>query len=85
MILMADKGMPVLHLASSLEMARKYNFPTSHEEGFVPEVGEGTALTYRAYNVGITAALFVVYMILTVFLTLPDLKKRFLGQKPEVA
>ena len=85
MILMADKGMPVLHLASSLEMAREYGFPTSHEEGFVPEVGEGTALTYKAYNLGITAAIFVVYLILTVFFTLPDLKNRFLGKRSEEA
>jgi poly-gamma-glutamate system protein len=81
MILMADKGMPVLHLASSLELAREYNFPTSHEEGFVPEVGEGAALTYEAYNVGIAAALLVVYLVLTLFVTLPDLKNRFFGPK----
>lgn len=81
MILMADKGMPVLHLTASLALAREYGFPTSHEEGFVPEVGEGTALTYEAYNVGIAAALLVVYLALTVFLTLPDLKNRFFGSK----
>ena len=78
MILMADKGVPVLHLASTLNIAREYGFPTSHEEGYVPEVGEGTALEYPAYNVAITAALLVIYLVLTVILAMPDFKKRIL-------
>ncbi len=80
MILMADKGIPALHLAGTLNIAREYGFPTSHEEGYVAEVGEGTALEYPAYNVAIAAVLLIVYLALTVFLVMPDFKKRIMNK-----
>lgn len=75
MVRLAKMGVPVIHLGLPQSMARNYGLPIAPD--YLPEVGDGEALGKPGYSLGLTAAFLVFYGILTLVLTMPELRRRF--------
>lgn len=81
MILLAEKGVPVIHLNQIQEIARQHGLPVAPD--YMPEVGEGEIFVHTAYNVWVAAALLVVYLLLTFALIIPETFASFLGRSKQ--
>jgi poly-gamma-glutamate system protein len=75
MVRLAKMGVPVIHLGLPQNMARQYGLAVAPD--YLPEVGDGEALGKPGYNIGLTIAMLVFYVGLTLILTLPELRRRF--------
>ncbi|MBM3316386.1 MAG: poly-gamma-glutamate system protein [Candidatus Eisenbacteria bacterium] len=80
MVRLAKMGVPVIHLGLPQNMARRFGLPVAPD--YLPAVGDGEALGKPGYNIGLTAAMLVFYGILTLILTLPELRRRFVKTSP---
>jgi len=75
-ILMAQKGIPVIHLNQIEDIARRAGLPVAPES--LPEVGEGEIFARTAYNVWVAAGLLALYLLLTFGLIIPGFRHRLL-------
>ncbi len=72
---MAKLGTPVVQLGTPRALAREYELPVA--PSYMPVAGEGHALGRPAYDTRIAIVLLVVYLGLTLALTMPALRERF--------
>ncbi len=73
---MAKLGTPVIQLGNPRDLARAYELPIA--PSYMPVAGEGHALGRPAYDTRIAVVLLIVYLGLTLGLTLPALRDRFM-------
>jgi len=83
MVRFAKAGLPVVHLGAMQAVAREYKLSVAPR--FLPEIGEGEALTRLGYNVTVAVILLVVYVGLILFLTLPELRRVLVRPTPTPA
>ena len=71
-ILMAERGMPILHFFEIDQVAQKYDLPLAPIP--LPTIGEGKLFSESRYSISLTLVLLVIYGIATFCLIRLDMK-----------
>jgi len=71
--LMADKGVPVIHLLEIASLARDYGLPVAPD--YLPEPGEGDIFVRDSYRLDLVAAVFLIYAGLCAAVLAPELRR----------
>jgi len=71
--LMADRGVPVVHILEIAALARDFGLPVAPD--YLAEPGEGEIFVRDAYRLGLTALFFVFYTGLCVILLAPEARR----------
>jgi poly-gamma-glutamate system protein len=80
-LLLAERGVPVLHIRGVLALARKYGLPIAPVP--LPEVGDGEVFISEKLNVTVALLLSALLVLLLIVLVRIDLAHRLLPQKRE--
>ncbi len=75
MVLMADKGVPVIHLLDIVDLAREHGLPIVPDYLAVP--GEGDIFVRDSYRLSLAAVFFVVYAGLCALVLAPEVRRKF--------
>ena len=75
MVLMADKGVPVIHLLEIAELAREYGLPVAPD--YLAGPGEGDIFVRDSYRLPLVAVFFVIYAGLCAVVLAPDVRRKF--------
>ncbi len=73
LILMAEKGVPVVHLLNIVQLARDHGLPVSPD--FFPSPGEGDIFIKEMYRLPLAAVLFVLYCSGCILILAPELRR----------
>jgi len=73
LILMAEKGVPVIHLLNIVDLAREHGLPVSPD--FLPEPGEGDIFVKEMYRLPLAAILLVFYCAVCTLILAPELRR----------
>jgi len=79
MIQFAKRGAPVINLGALQGIARDYGLSIAPKS--MPPVPEGTALGKKGYSLPVSAIVLVLYVLLTLFLTLPTWRRLVMRQE----
>ena len=75
LVLMGDRGVPVIHLLDIVHLARESGLPVTPD--YLPEPGEGDVFVRDSYRLPLAALFFVVYAGLCAIALAPDVRRRF--------
>jgi len=75
MVLMADKGVPVIHLLEIADQARDHGLPVAPD--YLAGPGEGDIFVRDSYRIPLTAVFFVVYAGLCAVVLAPEVRRKF--------
>ncbi len=78
MILMAERGVPVVHLLDLLDLARENGLPVAPIP--LPEVGEGEIFTHTQYHAAGVSLVLCVYVGLVILVLTLALRERVRGR-----
>lgn len=73
LILMAEKGVPVIHLLNIVELARQHGLPTMPD--YLPAPGEGDIFVKEMYRLPLAAGVLVFYCAACVLILAPELRR----------
>ena len=73
LILMAEKGIPVIQLLNMAEIAEEAGLPLTPED--LPVPGEGDVFSKSSYRLGLSFIFFVLYSALCVFVLAPEIRQ----------
>lgn len=77
LILMAEAGVPVLHLYNIRQLAQDHGLPIAPDR--LPEVGAGDVFVRTAYRVDLAVAFLVLYPIVCCLVLLPEARRRLVA------
>jgi poly-gamma-glutamate system protein len=77
LILMAEQGIPTIHMLNITQLARKYGLPVSPTP--LPLPGEGEIFVQRRYSIILTVIVTLFLMIAVVFVFIMEKKRHRLG------
>jgi len=75
MVLMADKGVPVIHLLEIAEQARDHGLPVAPD--YLAAPGEGDIFVRDSYRLPLAAVFFLVYAGLCAIVLAPEVRRKF--------
>lgn len=73
MVLMAERGIPVIHLLNMEDLAREVGLPVSPD--YHPQPGEGEIFVRDSYRLALAAPLLVLYCAICVLVLAPELRR----------
>ncbi len=73
LILMAEKGVPIVHLLGITELARRHGLPVAPD--WRPEPGEGEIFVKTTYRLPLAAGILVLYCGICVLILAPELHR----------
>lgn len=73
MVLMAERGIPVIHLLNMEDLAREVGLPVSPD--YHPQPGEGEIFVRESYRLALAAPLLVLYCAICVLVLAPELRR----------
>ena len=73
MILMSEKGVPVIHLLGMQSLAREVGLPVAPD--YLPEPGEGLIFVRDSYRMALAIPFLIVYCAILVFVLAPELRR----------
>jgi len=73
MILMAEKGIPLIHLLNIVDLARDHGLPVAPD--YFPLPGEGDIFIKEMYRLPLAAIIFVVYCSGCMLILAPELRR----------
>ena len=82
LILMAEKGVPVVHVLNIVRLAREHGLPTVPEYDYFAAPGEGEIFVQTEYRFPLAAAVFVVYCLLCVLILAPEVHRGIFDRLP---
>ncbi len=74
LVLMAERGVPVIHVLEIAALAREFGLPVAPD--YLPRPGEGEIFVRNSYRLGLTAALVVVYVVVSLLVLVPGFRRR---------
>jgi len=77
LVLMADRGVPVIHLLGITSIAQKYGLPVAPD--YLPMPGEGEIFVRDGYRLDLLALFFISYFALCAFVLAPEVRRNFAG------
>lgn len=77
MVLMSEKGIPVIHMLGITGLAHEYGLPASPD--YLPLPGEGEIFIKESYRYDLSAIFFVTYFLLCAFVLAPEVRRNFAG------
>ncbi len=75
LVLMAERGVPVVHLLEVVDLAREFGLPVTPD--YLPAPGEGDIFVRDSYRLPLAAVFFVVYAGLCAMVLAPEVRRRF--------
>ncbi|MFH1841879.1 MAG: poly-gamma-glutamate system protein [bacterium] len=78
LILMAEKGVPIIHLLNIVDLARRHGLPVTPE--FLPAPGEGDIFVKQMYRLPLAAGLLVLYCGLCGLILAPEIRHGLFDQ-----
>jgi hypothetical protein len=78
LILMAEKGVPVLHLINIVSLAREYGLPVTPD--YLPSAGEGEIFVKQMYRMPLAAGMLLAYCSLCGLVLAPELRRGIFDQ-----
>jgi len=78
LILMAEQGVPVLHLLNVVALARDHGLPVAPD--WLPAPGEGAVFVRDSYRMPLAVAALVLYCAACALLLAPDVRRGLLPQ-----
>jgi poly-gamma-glutamate system protein len=76
LVLMAEKGVPIVHLLNIVSLARRNGLPTS--PAYIPTPGEGEVFVRESYRLPLAAVILVLYGGLCLAFLAPELRRGLL-------
>ena len=73
MVLMAERGIPVIHLLNMEDLAREVGLPVAPD--YHPQPGEGDSFVRESYRLALAAPLLVLYCAICVLVLAPELRR----------
>ncbi len=80
LILMAERGVPVLHLLNIADLARQHGLPVAPD--FRPAPGEGEIFVRDSYSLPLVYGLLVLYCGACVAVLAPEIRRGLFGRWP---
>ncbi len=74
LVLMAERGVPVIHILEIAALARRYGLPVAPD--YLPEPGEGEIFVRDSYRLGLTAILLLAYLLTALVVLVPGFRRR---------
>jgi hypothetical protein len=75
MVLMSDKGVPVIQLLYIEQLALEHGLPLAPD--YLAEPGEGDIFVRNSYRMPLVAVFFVVYASLCALVLAPEVRRKF--------
>jgi len=73
MVLMAERGIPVIHMLNMQKLAREVGLPVAPD--YRPQPGEGEIFVRESYRLTLAAPLLVLYCAICVLVLAPELRR----------
>jgi len=77
MVLMSDKGVPVIHLLDIIDLAHDHGLPVAPDYDYLAGPGEGETFVRDSYRLSLAAIFFVVYAGLCAVVLAPEVCRKF--------
>jgi poly-gamma-glutamate system protein len=77
MVLMSDKGIPIIHMLGIVELAQEFGLPVAPD--YLPMPGEGEIFERDSYRLDLSALFFISYFLLCAFVLAPEVRRNFAG------
>jgi poly-gamma-glutamate system protein len=73
MVLMAERGIPIIHMLNMQKLAREVGLPVAPD--YRPQPGEGEIFVRESYRLALAAPLLVLYCAICVLVLAPELRR----------